>query len=274
MIDFLPKKKIKVVSIGKNKFSGINSYPRTFKVYSTEMDKDGTYKTGLTDSEVKALMELPQFKNKDLSTKPTDEKGSNFWADLEIRLDAKKGVSEFNLEIPMDYIKYKVMLESSKFCNSPLEKQKWPSADWMIIDEEKTAEIEAVEIDFEMEASEIFNSLSEVDRKGMLKLYGKSKLEKASPSLIKSTLFKEMKKDPKRFTKIASDKSLQTRIFLEEMLSLGIIKKKGNYFTNGDDPIGNSTDEAVLYLEDLKNQSVVIALKNKLIDAKKKSNNY
>lgn len=264
----LPKKKIKVINLGKNKFSGVVNYLRTFKTYSTEMDRDGLYKTGITPSEKEEIEKLPQFKGKDLSPKPADVNGSNFWADLEIRLNKSKG-NEFNLEDPINFIKYRVMLASTKFCNSPLEKQKWPAAEWMIVDEEEDAKIESVEIDFEMEASEIFNSLSQDDKQGMLKLFGKRGLEKATPALIKSALFKEMKKDPKKFTKIAQDKSLKTRVLLEELLEKKIVTRNGNYFKNGDDPIGNSTDEAVSYLEDAKNQSVVISLKGKLKDAKK-----
>lgn len=259
----IPNKKIKVISLGKNTFSGFSGYPRTIKVYSTEMGKGGVYKTGLSESEIEELKKLPEFKDVDFNSKPINKKLGNFWSELEIRLDTKKG-NEVDLSDPINFVKYKVMLASSKFCNSPLEKLKWPSAEWMIIDEEETAKVEAVQIDAELEASELFYSLSEEDRKGLVKLFGKTKVEKATPALIKTTLFKEMKKDPKKFMKMATDKSLKTRILLEELLTNKIITKHGNYYKNGDDPIGNSTDEAVSYLEDARNGSVRIALENKL----------
>lgn len=259
----LPNKKIKIVSTGKNKFSGLSSYPRTGKTLSTELGKSGLYNTGLTPEEQSALEEMLMLKTNSLSKKPADENGTNFWANLEIKLNAK-GNNELNLEDPIQYIKYKALLASSKVCNSPLEKHKWPAAEWMIVDDEQVAEVEAVEIDKEVEAIEIFNELSEEDKKGLLKLYGKRGLEKSKPELIKSTLYKELKKDPIKFVKTAKDKSLKTRVLVEDFLIAKIVTRNGNYFKNGDDPIGNSMEEVISYFEDPRNQSVKIALQGKL----------
>lgn len=259
----LPNKKIKIVSTGKNKFSGLASYPRTGKVLTTELSRSGLYCTGLTEQEQEYFEEKLSLKKNSLSKKPADENGSNFWANLEIKLNAK-GNNELNLEDPIQYLKYKVLLASSKVCNSPLEKHNWPSAEWMIIDEDAVAEVEANEIDKEVIAVEVFNDLSEEDKKGLLKLYGKRGLENSKPELIKSALYKELKKDPIKFVKTAKDKSLKTRIFVEDLLTEKIITKNGNYFKNGDDPIGNSTEEVISYFEDPKNQSVKIALQGKL----------
>lgn len=264
----LPNKKVKIVSIGKSKFSGLANYPRTVKIIGTELGNDGLYKTGITPEEQVELEKLLQLPEGSLSRKPVDKEGTNFWADINIRLDTKRN-NELNLEDPIQFLKYRVMLQSTKVCNSPLEKKKWPNAAWMIVDEEEDAKIESVDIDYELNAIEVFNELSEEDKKGLLRLFGKRNLEKSSPGLIKSTLYKELKKNPLNFVKVATDKSLKTKILIEDFLTAKIIVRNGNYFKNGDDPIGNSTDEVVSYFEDPRNQSVVIALKGKLKELKK-----
>lgn len=263
----LPIKKIKIVSTGKNKFSGLTSYPRTTKVITTELANNGLYSTGLTLEEETFFEDKLQLKKGTLAKRPLEENGENFWSKLEIKLDTKRN-NELDLQDPIQYIKYKVLLASSKVCNSPLEKSKFPSADWMIIDDEQISEVESLSIDKQLEAMEIFHSMSEEEKKGILKLYGKRNLENSKPQLIKSTLYKEVEKDPERFTKLATDKSLKTRILLEDLLSTRLVTKNGNYYKNGDDPIGNSTEEVLSYLEDPKNQSVVIALKGKLKTSK------
>lgn len=264
-MDFkLPTKKIKIINLGRNKFSSLSIYPKATKVLSTELGRSGLYKTGLTEEEEKFFEKYFKYSEGTLSKKPADNKdGSNYWADLEIRLDAKRN-NELNLEDPKQYIKYKVMLESSKICNSPLEKHKWPDAEWMIMDEESDSKIESVEIDKEVEAIEVFNDLSEEDKKGVLRLYGKRNLEKSSPSLIKSALYKELKKNPTNFIKTATDKSLKMKVLIEDLITANIITRNGNYFKNGDEPIGNSIEEVVSYLEDAKNQTILVALKGKL----------
>lgn len=264
----LPSKKVKIINLGKNKFSKLTSYDRTFKVLTVQMDRSGLYKTGLTKEEESYFEKKLGKKEGELSRKPADDdKGSNFWARLTIKFAPTRN-NELNLEDPIQYLKYKALLASDKVCNSPLEKSKWPNAEWMIVDEELDAEVEAVEIDKEVEAIEVFNDLSEEDKKGLLKIFGKRNLDKVKPELIKSSLYKELKKDPVKFVKFAKDKSLKTRVFVEDLLEKKIIVKHGNYFKNGDDPIGNSTEEVIAFFDDPRNQSIKIALKGKL-EAKK-----
>lgn len=267
IFDF-PKKKVKIVSLGKNKFSGLSNYPRTRKSLTTVLGKDKRYKTGLTLEEESIFETLLGLEKGTLSRRPNDKNGTNYWAEISIIFDAK-GSKELDLSDISDYIKYKVCTESQLVCNSPLEKSKWPSAEWMIIDEEADATIEAIEIDHQLEASEIFNEMSSEDKKGMLRLYGERKLDKVNPNLIKSSLFKYMMKDPIKFKKLATDKSLKIRILLEDLLDAKVVTRNGNYFKNGDDPIGNSTEEVISYLEDPRNSSVKIALQSKLLKVKK-----
>ncbi len=115
-----------------------------------------------------------------------------------------------------------------------------------------------------MEAYEKLMQTSPDEKRDLLKLFGKKGLSAASDSVVKTTLAKILKSDPKGFIETVSDKKLKTKILIEDLLSAGAIQKRGNYFYNGDDIIGGSTEEVVSFIEDLKNQSVVFALKSRL----------
>src|SRR3990167_10549805 len=128
----LPKKKVKIINLGKNTFSKISSYPKTFKTLTVQWDKSGLYKTGLTEQEKAELETLLGKKPGELGRKPADINGQNFWSMLEVKLTPTRG-NELNLEDPIQFIKYKTLLVNDRVCNSPLEKNKWPSAEWMII---------------------------------------------------------------------------------------------------------------------------------------------
>lgn len=259
----MENKTIVIKPISKNRFSGINMYPKAVVTLSTEYAADGTYKTGLSKEEEIKLEEQLMLPKGTLSKAPIDKDGTNFWAELQIRI-SDKGLN-LNTELPLDFIKYKVLKQSSKVCNSIIEKVKYPNADFMIHDLEEAAKAEEIEIDLELEAFEKLMETSSKEKKGLLKLYGKYRgLETASDSLIKTTLAKEVKKDPKRFINIISDKNLKTRILIGDLIEHRIIVKKGNYFTNGDEPIGNTDTEVVMYLDDPKNSAIKAALKGKL----------
>ena len=58
-------------------------------------------------------------------------------------------------------------------------------------------------------------------------------------------------------------------MLIEELIEYRVIKRSGNYYKNGEDHIASSTDEALEFFDDLKNQSIVLALKTRLKTAKK-----
>ena len=111
--------------------------------------------------------------------------------------------------------------------------------------------------------------LSPEEKRSSLKLLSKKGVDALSELMLKSELTKELKKDPKAFCEVLKDKALKTRMLIEELIEYKIVIRSGNYYRNGDDTIASSTDEALEYFEDLKNQSVILAMQTKLKKAKK-----
>jgi len=243
----------------RNKFSGLSSYSRTkTPIEGAQLNKFGWYNTGLTEDEERKYEKLLGLKQGELSKK------SPFWGTvLKITLNNDKPTF-IGLSGELDELKYKVILEHEKIANNYMELQKNPNAEFYIDDPESIAAMEASKIDLEMEAMEAMFKTTIEEKRGLLRLYGKKETQKMTESMVKATLAKLIKENPEEFIHKTKDKALKTKMLIEELLEVGLFKKKGNYYYNGEDLIGTSTEEIVGYLTDMKNQSVKLNLENKL----------
>ncbi len=260
---FVYPKEVIVKRIPKPGVFGIGAYEKSTTRIGVELHgKTGRYKTGLTrDEEVyfEEALRLPKG-----SLAPSSE----WWGDIDILLDNNKA-NYFLIDTPMQELKYRAMLESSKIANSELEKHKSPNAMFFIDDPEAKALVEVQQVDFEYEAYELLHNLKPEEKRASLRLFGKKGVDQMSETVVKAELSKELKKSPKSFVEVLKDKDLKVRLFVEALLDYKILTKNGNYYKNGDDPIGNSTEEVIEYFKDIKNQSVKLALENKLKKASK-----
>ena len=78
------------------------------------------------------------------------------------------------------------------------------------------------------------------------------------------TLETELDADPTQFLMYAQDKNIEHQAFIQDCLTHDVLRQVGNTYLNGDEAIGDSLEEAVLYLKDKKNSSVYTTLKARL----------
>ncbi len=238
----------------KSKFSGLSSYSRAhYTIEGAQLGKSG-YKTGITEEEQKyyeKYLRKPEgFLNPD---------NKEFWSTmLNMNLPLDK-TFHFSVSTPLDELKLKVILQRSDIANNELELSKNPSAVFFIEDKEAKAKIEELAIDILMVANEAFNELTIDEKKGYLKLYGKKGVETLSDRIIKTELYKEVNKDPKKFLDFTKNPDITLRIQIEEMLEVGTLIKKGSFYNFEQEVIGNSIDAVVSFFKDVKNQSVKLA---------------
>lgn len=257
--------KVVIKRVPRSGYFGIASYAKSVTTLGCELSKNG-FKTGLTADE-------EAYYEKALDLKPGElAKHSKWWGDVfnttyAIRLQNTKQ-NELFLDNPISQLKYKVLLSNSKVANSEIEKND-PNAIFYIDNQEAKAKKELETINFKFEGMKLILKLSPEEKKGALRLFGKKGLEDISEDMSSAQLAQEMEKDPKLFFDIMTDKSLSTKAMIFEMIEKGILKRKGNYYIHGEDTIANSTDEVVEYFNDVKNQSVVLALKSRLKKASK-----
>jgi hypothetical protein len=252
-------KELRIKPILRQKFSGLSSYSRTVTpIEGACLGANGLYMNGLTEEEEREFEKKLGLKEGTLSKK------SPYWGTvLRLRLNNDKDTPLTLLDTPEDIIRERVIRAHPRIANSILEKNK-PSAEFYIDDPEATAAVEAIKIDQELEAMEAMIKTTIEEKRGLLRLYGKRDVYKMTESMVKTELAKKVKEDPIEFLSKANDKQLKTRMLIEELIEVGMIKRKGNYYYNGEDLIGSSTDEVVAYLSDIKNQSVKLNLETKL----------
>ena len=73
--------------------------------------------------------------------------------------------------------------------------------------------------------------------------------------------------NPKRFFKIATDKNLEVKAEIEELVSAGVLRRIGNQVVYLDEVIGEDLDDAVVYLKNKKNSGTLTILRVKLKEA-------
>jgi len=82
-----------------------------------------------------------------------------------------------------------------------------------------------------------------------------------------NTLYDIKNSNPKRFFKIATDKNLEVKAEIEELVSAGVLRRIGNQVVYLDEVIGEDLDDAVVYLKNKKNSGTLTILRVKLKEA-------
>ncbi len=250
----------------RNKFSGQSYYNKTQTVIQgAQLSFNGLYKTGLSVNE-----EAEYEKELNLPKGTLNKRNAEFWGDMEVRLRNDK-ITIFNIVTKYDELKFKMLQEHDWIANTEHDVLGNSTARFYIYDPEAASKIEDAKMEFEFEAMEAFLNTTVEQRRGLLRVFGKSGVDNMSETMVKTELFKEVKKDPKEFIKVVSSKTTPIKALLQALIEKNIVKKKGTYFYNGEDLIGSSTDEVVGYLADSKNQAIKLALENKLKPKKTKT---
>lgn len=245
-------------------FSGVAAHAGTTVVYQgAQLDANtGSYRTGLTPEEE------TQYEKELGLPKGRLNKKSDFWADLPVRLHKDKP-TYFEVVSTLDELKLKTIKARTNVALNELDRKNKPKAQFCIEDLEAQAKAEELLIDAQFDALEAFNNLAIDEKKGYLRLYGKRGVETLSDKIIKTQLYNELNKNPKKFLDFTKDPDINLRISIEEMLETGKLKKRGNYYTFEDEVIGNTVDSVITYFKDVKNQSVKIAIEKEVRNYKK-----
>jgi hypothetical protein len=252
-------KEIIIKPVTKSKFSGISSYTNSRTTIGVEMSlSTGAYKTGLTAEEEREFEKLLDLKTGQLG------KRSEWWGqNIAFKLNNGKPTRFTFTEDTMDIIKERVLLNSSKVAKSELDIN--AHTEFYIYNPEESAKVESIGIDLEITAGEEFNKLPVSKKRDVLRLYGKSGVDTFSEELVKTELWKLIRKDYKAFLDILKDKTMDTKALIEKLLEKSLIKKTAsNHYMYSDEHIGMSVDDVVGYLNDPKNQKFKLILQNKL----------
>lgn len=240
---------VTVKPIGPKSWAGLNQYRNCHTDIATYWLENGNKYTGLAKEDEKRLGEDLGF-----DLKPS----SNFWNSFFIRMTG----DEILLDIsnPFDELKY-LFLKGHKICQASLSEPK-ATAEYIIINYEEEAKEENKKGKTKRRALKEFDKLSAVDIRKALRLYG-VKSEAISAEQAENRLFELVEEDPDGFLDLwVNNKTRDTQFLIESAISKNVIRKNKNSYYYGTDAIGYSLEDAIAFLDDLKNNDIKKAIMN------------
>ena len=289
----LINKKVRLVPIEKPANDSIKDpseatfLTRTTRSLVTPINDKGYLVQPLTDKE-KAFFE--KVLKIDLNHLEPDPK-KNFWASEKAKIKIRKTTSKLesaattlDLSKPYDYILYKIALCSPKVANSWKERN--DRADYIFVLEDETDKF-AEEMSFTDKEDFVQETLlSKKQHKkylyDLLRLYGTDKIYRTiTIDTDTAVIYNELKKLIRNkkdvlglYNTMKTDtKVFNTRVFLEDAITFGILTIRGNEYTlKGGQVIGYSKDDVLAFFANPENQSVKLQIKSKIASMMKEKN--
>lgn len=251
-------KTIQIKNAGKIGFFGISSYPRSVETIGCEL---GDRSKILTKDEQAYFEKALDLKEGTLAPH------SKWWDDVfnvEFALRLRKDkTNTLVLDTPLNELRYKVAMYSSKIANSETERLK-PGISFYIDDVEARAKKELESFNYKFEGMKLILSMSLEEKRSNLRLFGKKDIDTMTENSLGASLAQELEKNPKNFFEVLNDRDLKTKAFIAELLEKKVLTRKGNDYIYGEDTIAGSTEECILYLNDPKNANVKLILGTRL----------
>lgn len=236
--------------IRTNPWVGISKFKNCGDYIGPYWTRSGNRYTGLTEEDARRLEKAIGYPEGHLAPY------SPFWATYSVKLGNKD--LYIHTEKPEDELKY-LFLKSHKrvaFGTSNIT----PSTDYLLSNSQAEAEENNKKFKIKRETYSAFTKMSLEEMRKCLRLYG-IKSDSISNELVESKLNELIENDPQRYLLLwVNNKNKETQYLIEEAISKNIIRKNKNMYYYGTDVIGRSMDEAVLMLDDKKNQDIRLAI--------------
>ncbi len=258
----LPKRKVKVVPVKKKGWLPQDHeasflYQHATNAYTVPRKQfGGSFVDPLTKEEREIIESMPgmSLSPGDLSVNKRD---NNFWANMQsIRL----GKDEFTLDLenPMDYIKYKVLLANSDHIAPDADSVRGKASyKYVIVDLGYEDTKKSSEADLYADAYGEFlkvrgdrNSLADLS----FLLTNKRVSANTTLDWLKGQVGEFVKKNPARFLSVIKDEDLQLKVLLEKAVTYDAVQKDGTvYCTMNGDLMGVDKTAAIAFLKNKAN---------------------
>ena len=139
-----------------------------------------------------------------------------------------------------------------------------PGADFVLINKDSEAQESNRLNKKKRDAIKEFDKMSLEDMRKCLRLFG-YKADTMSAELVESKLFEQVESSPEKFfSKWVNNKTKNTEFIIEAAIAKNIMRKNKNAYLYGTDIIGTSLEDAVIYLDEKKNQDLKLTILNEL----------
>ena len=182
--------------------------------------------------------------------------------ELEVGLD--KNGKPFNLD---HYLKYRFALKHPYVAenqDSIVGRQSF-----YFVDPERDIRVKNKTVKIRKEADKEFIKASSDEKKMdmLIRLLSKTNPAKLTRDQKENNLYDLKDKDPAKFLKLATDKNLEMKAEIDEMVEFGVLRKVGNQVIYIDEVLGETTDDTIVYLRNKKNSGTLTILRAKLKEA-------
>lgn len=248
---------IKIKPISKDSWSGMNRFPKCKDTIAPNQ-RNGAYAVDLgNDEDRRELERRLDLSQGDLSP------FSKFWRDFTVHIHDKELILDLNN--PMDYISYKVLMASPRVAESEKDEHRVlkPKAEYAIYNEEERAKTANMKVNLKKKAWKIFNSASVKEMRDILKLLG-VQAHNASTEIVENKLSEFVEESPEKVIAIKDDASFKMKVFLADCIRVKALRRNAGAYFYGDVHLGHDEETTIVFLEDPENQEIYLALKKKL----------
>lgn len=206
---------------------------------------------------------------------PKQEK--DFWASMALKVpfegvELEIGVDEDGFPINVsDYLVYKWCVKHRQVAGSEAEMQADPSKKFYIYDPQadllKKNAATKMRKDADREFIKISSDVEKMRR--LMRILSKgTKPETLTDMEVENQLYDIKNADPVKFLKHSTDKNLDVRAEIEEMIQENVLRTIGNQVIYGDETIGENIADTIVYFNNKKNSGQVNAMRAQLKDIK------
>jgi len=252
----LEERIVRIKPITKDNWSGMNRFPKCKDVIApTQIN--GTYNIGITDKERVDLEERLNLSKNELGP------FSKFWKEYSVIIHNKELILDLNN--PMDYISYKVLMQSPRVAQSDKleDRQLKPKAEYAIYNEEEKAKRENIKVNLKKKAWKIFATASLKEQRDILKLLGVN-AHTASAEIVENKLSEFVETDPAKVIEIKEQENFKMKVFLSDCIRIKALRRNAGAYFYGDIHLGHDEEMTILFLENPENQEILLSLKQKL----------
>jgi hypothetical protein len=246
--------KIVIKAIKKERWGGFLRYPKCQEAIMAAHGRGG-YDVGIDEKTRRHLENALQLKVGDLDAH------SKFWVSYNVRVTDKD--LELDLSRPRDLLDYYVLRSSNRVAPSVNDLLQFPKADYVIYDAEEEARKENLKVRAKTEAYKKYTSMTPQDMRDALKLMGK-RVTDMSSTVVENILNRMVEEEPMEFNRVVNLPNYKLRVLVSDLTGANILRINGGHYFFGDTPLGHDLETTLVYLDDPKNQDLLLSLKSKL----------
>lgn len=257
IVKYIPRRKGMAANVDANHVIAGGMLSNSTRKFSAPLQRNGSIKNVLTEEE---KLHLEKLTGLNLSVY------GDFWRDFRVSLSKEDANNRFDMSNPMDYISVR-LLESLKhdIAKTWADRMKDQSYQFAISRENEEMLEAKGKYDSKKEAYKMYGKIEDDKEKliGVLKLLTNKPISKDSKlDWIQHKVEEFIDTMPSLFVNAMNDKSLYTKLLLNQAVDAGVVVQKSNKYSTidgldlcnaGEVP---TFDNAIAYLDNPKNQEV------------------